>query len=229
LARVKLLLIEDERPIRAFLRASLKEDEFEIKEAETAADGMSLVGTWSPDVVLLDLGLPDKDGLVVTQLLREWTQVPIIVLSARGREQDKIAALDAGADDYLTKPFSLGELMARIRVSIRHRQSASTPDEPTFETGNLKIDFAARRVWKGAEEVHLTPTEYKLLSVLAKNAGRVLTRRQLLQEVWGPGYTTETHYLSVYSAQLRHKIEVDPARPKIITTEAGIGYRLRMD
>jgi two-component system, OmpR family, KDP operon response regulator KdpE len=229
LSKVKLLIIEDERPIRSFIKASLRDDEFDIKEAVNAADGMALVATWNPEVVLLDLGLPDKDGLEVTQLLREWTQVPIIVISARGQEQDKIDALDAGADDYLTKPFSLGELMARVRVSLRHRQNASKPDEPVFEAGTLKIDFASRRVWKGQEEVHLTPIEYKLLSVLARNAGRVVTHKQLLHEVWGPAYTTESQYLRVYSAQLRHKIELDPARPKLITTEAGVGYRLKVD
>jgi len=229
LAKVKLLIIEDERPIRSFIKASLREEEFELKEAENAADGIALVATWNPDVVLLDLGLPDKDGLEVTQLLREWTQVPILVLSARGQEHDKIAALDAGADDYLTKPFSLGELMARVRVSLRHQQSLTKPDQPIFEVGNVKIDFANRRVWKGSEEVHLTPIEYKLLSVLAQNAGRVVTHRQLLNDVWGPAYSTESQYLRVYSAQLRHKLEVDPARPKIITTEAGVGYRLRVD
>jgi two-component system KDP operon response regulator KdpE len=222
----KIAIIEDEKAIRSFIRASLGDSAFTLKEAENGVAGIALVAQWNPDVVLLDLGLPDMDGLDVTQSIREWSEVPIIVLSARGREQDKIDALDAGADDYLTKPFSFGELMARIRVALRHRKDPSAEVSPVFESGDLRVDQAVRRVWKGHLEVHLTPIEFKLLSLLVKHAGKVVTHKQLLTEVWGPAYVAESHYLRVYFANLRHKLEDNPTRPKLIITEAGVGYRL---
>ena len=228
MANFRLLVIDDEAPIRRFLRASLDPAEYELEEADTGSAGIRLVATRSPDVVLLDLGLPDMDGVEVARSLREWTQVPIIVLSARGQESDKVAALDAGADDYLTKPFGIGELLARIRVALRHKSRSATP-EPTLEANGVRIDFAARRVTRDEEEVHLTPNEYKLLLVLARNAGRVVTHRQLLSEVWGEAYVDESHYLRVYMGQLRHKLEPDPANPQLLITEAGVGYRLRTE
>lgn len=223
----KLLVIDDELAIRRFLKASLPSSDFDLLEAATGSEGIQLVAKGRPDVVLLDLGLPDMDGLQVTQSLREWTQVPIIVLSARGQEADKVAALDAGADDYLTKPFGIEELLARIRVALRHSSGASS-SEPSFTSGSLRIDFSARRVWVSDEEIKLTPNEYKLLTLLARHAGLVLTHRQLLHEVWGPLYDTETQYLRVYMAQLRHKIEKEPANPQLLITEPGVGYRLRV-
>ena len=223
----KIVVIDDELEMRRFLKHSFDPAETEFFEAENGGDGLRLVARTNPDVVLLDLGLPDMDGIQVAKLLREWTQVPIIVLSARGREKDKIEALDAGADDYLTKPFGVGELLARIRVTLRHvsRVKGSIVD-PLFEVGDLKVDLAMRRVTVKGTEIHLTPIEFKLLSMLIRHAGMVLTHRQLLVEVWGPAYSDETHYLRVYMGQLRHKLESDPARPKHITTEPGVGYRL---
>ncbi len=225
-----IVVIEDEIAIRRFLRASFAPEEAEIHEADNAQDGIRLVAKCNPDVVLLDLGLPDMDGIEVARQLREWTQVPIVVLSARGQEKDKIQALDAGADDYLTKPFGIGELQARIRVTLRHAQLRKGPEpEPIFESGDLKIDLVARRVYLKGEEVHLTPNEFKLLALLVRHAGMVLTHRQLLNEVWGPAYIDETHYLRVYMGQLRHKIEPDPARPRHLRTESGVGYRLMVE
>ena len=179
-------------------------------------------------MILLDLGLPDMDGVEVARRIREWSATPIIVLSARGREQDKILALDAGADDYLTKPFGVGELLARIRVAVRNASRVGASAEQVLEAGDLRVDLAARRVSLGGREIHLTRTEFNLLAVLARNAGKVLTHRQLLREVWGPG-ATEPHYVRVYMAQLRHKLEPDPAEPKYLLTETGVGYRLRAD
>lgn len=229
LDKAKLLVIDDEVGIRRFLRASLPDSEFEVKEAVDGKQGLAIVAAWNPDVILLDLGLPDLDGIQVAQDLRTWTQVPIIVLSARGQEQDKVDALDAGADDYLTKPFGVKELMARIRVALRNSRRAPVRDEPTYEFEGLKVDFAAHRVWKDEQEVHLTPIEFKLLATLAKHAGKVVTHRQLLTEVWGPAYADETHYLRVYTAQIRHKIESDPAKPRVLRTEPGVGYRVPLD
>lgn len=228
--RTRIVVIEDEVQIRRFLKAGLDERETELLEAETGEDGLRLVARSNPQVVLLDLGLPDVDGLEVTRRLREWTDVPVIVLSARGQESDKIAALDAGADDYLTKPFGVGELLARIRVTLRHaaKLKGSEP-EPLFESGALRVDLAARIVSLDGHEVKLTPIEYKLLACLVRHAGMVLTHRHLLTEVWGPAYADELHYLRVYMAQLRHKLERDPARPKVLTTESGVGYRLRIE
>jgi len=221
-----ILLIEDEPPVHKFLRASLPAHGLRLMSAENGKDGLARAADYNPDVVLLDLGLPDMDGLAVTRRLREWSNVPIIVLSARGQEKDKIAALDAGADDYLTKPFSTGELLARIRVALRHasRLADSSP-QPVFILGDLRVDLAGRHVFVGEKEVHLTPIEYKLLTVLVRYAGRVLTHQQLLREVWGPHHAQDTHYLRVHLAQLRRKIEPNPARPRYLLTETGVGYR----
>lgn len=222
-----ILLIEDEQPVHKFLGASLPAHGFQLISAENGKDGLARAADRNPDVVLLDLGLPDMDGLDVTRRLREWSSVPIIVLSARGQENDKIAALDAGADDYLTKPFSTGELLARIRVALRHaaRLADSSP-QPIFIVGDLRVDLAGRHVFLGNAEVHLTPIEYKLLTVLVRYAGRVLTHQQLLKEVWGPYHAQDTHYLRVHLAQLRRKIEPDPSQPRYLLTETGVGYRL---
>ena len=228
--RQKIVVIDDELQMRRFLKACFDPAEVELLEAETASEGMRLVAKENPDVVLLDLGLPDVDGIDVTKQLREWTRVPIIVLSARGREKDKIEALDAGADDYLTKPFGVGELQARIRVTLRHMNQTKGPNaDPTFESGGLKVDLSMRRVAVDGKEVHLTPIEFKLLTMLVRHSGMVLTHKQLLSEVWGPAYADETHYLRVYMGQLRHKLEADPARPRHSTTEPGVGYRLLAD
>jgi two-component system KDP operon response regulator KdpE len=221
------LLIEDELQMRRFLRAALESHEYQFVEATTARDGLAQAASRNPDVILLDLGLPDGDGIDLTRRIREWSNVPIIVLSARGREQDKVAALDAGADDYLTKPFGIGELLARLRVALRHATPAGAA--PEFTLGGLKVDFERRRVTVDGVEVHLTPTEYKLLGVLIRHAGKVLTHRQLLKEVWGPNAVEHTHYLRVYMTQLRHKLESDAARPRYLLTEPGVGYRLNAE
>jgi two-component system KDP operon response regulator KdpE len=222
-----VLVVEDEPQMRRFLRVSLASAGYEVVESETGADGLAQAAARTPDIVLLDLGLPDQDGLNVTARLREWSKAPIIVISARGREQDKVAALDQGADDYLTKPFGVGELLARIRVALRHSTTAGGR-ESEFVAGDLKVDFARRQVRVGPDEIHLTPIEYKLLVLLAQNAGRVVTHRQLLREVWGPNSVEHTHYLRVYMGQLRHKLEKNPSRPEYLVTEPGVGYRLRV-
>jgi len=224
-----ILLIEDEPQMRRFLRITLQGHGYRLAEAETGQEGLMQAATRNPDVVLLDLGLPDVDGLEVTKRLREWTQTPVIVISAREQEQDKVKALDAGADDYLTKPFSAGELMARIRVALRHAVRQSGKQEPVFVLQNLRVDLAQRQVFIDEQEVHLTPIEYKLLTVLVRHAGKVITHRQLLQEVWGPAHVSEVQYLRVYMTQLRHKLEVDPTRPRFLMNEPGIGYRLKFD
>lgn len=222
-----ILLIEDESQMRRFLRITLQSQGYRLVEAETAQDGMTQAAMRNPDVILLDLGLPDLDGLEVTKRLREWSHTPIIVISAREQEQDKVRALDAGADDYLTKPFSAGELFARIRVALRHAlRQRSGREEPVFTHAGLVVDLAARRVFVRDAEIHLTPIEYKLLTVLIQHAGKVVTHRQLLLEVWGPGQVSEVQYLRVYMTQLRHKIEADPARPLLLLNEPGVGYRL---
>jgi two-component system KDP operon response regulator KdpE len=222
-----ILLIEDEAPIRRFLRATLGSHGYQIAEAATASEGMRLAAMRCPSLVLLDLGLPDADGLEVTKRLREWTETPIIVLSARGQERDKVAALDAGADDYLTKPFGVDELLARIRVALRHAaRGGEAPGSSVIEAGPLRIDLAARQVRVDGRDIHLTPIQYGLLAVLARNAGKVVTHTQLLKEVWGPHYAQETHYLRVYMGQLRQKLEAEPARPRVLLTEPGVGYRL---
>jgi len=223
-----LLVVEDEPQMRRFLRASLSSHGFRILEAGTAREGVALASTHNPELILLDLGLPDGDGIQLTREIREWACIPIIVISARGREADKVEALDAGADDYLTKPFGVGELLARIRVALRHALRAGVSSvESVLDAGPLRIDAARRRVLLDGTELHLTPIEYRLLVLLAQNADRVLTHRQILKEVWGPTYAGQTHYLRVYMAQLRRKIEPNPARPKLLLTEPGVGYRLR--
>ena len=222
-----VLVIEDELAIRKFLRTGLEGQGYRCIEAGTAAEGVTQAATRSPDLILLDLGLPDLDGLTVVRQIREWSRIPIIVLTARGQEPDKIGALDAGADDYLTKPFSMPELLARMRVALRHRTPGESDSEPSvIETGALRIDLARRRVSIGGEPVQLTRIEYRLLITLARHAGRVLTHEFLLREVWGPPYTSQSHYLRVYMAQLRHKLEPDPGRPRFLMTETGVGYRM---
>jgi two-component system KDP operon response regulator KdpE len=225
-----VVVVEDEPQIRRFLRPTLASQGYRVVEAASGEEGLLQAATRQPDIVILDLGLPDIDGLEVIRRLREWTAVPIIVLSARGQEPDKIAALDAGADDYVAKPFAVGELLARMRVALRHAtRAAREPSEPVFAFGDVRVDLGRRQVFVGDVEVRLTRTEYKLLTVLVRHAGRVLTHRQLLREVWGPGSVEQTHYLRVYMTQLRHKLEADPARPRFLTTEPGVGYRLRLD
>lgn len=221
-----IVLIEDETQIRRFLRATLQSQGYRLFEAVTGADGLVEAATRQPDIVIVDLGLPDMDGLDVIRRLREWTKVPIIVLSARGRESDKVAALDAGADDYVGKPFGPSELLARIRVALRHAAGAAREDDATFTVGDLTVDLARRHVFVGARDVHLTPIEYKLLTVLVLNAGKVLTHNHLLKDVWGPSHAAEAHSLRVYMAQLRRKLEVDPTQPRYLLTELGVGYRL---
>ncbi|HLP85570.1 MAG TPA: response regulator [Phycisphaerales bacterium] len=241
-----VLIIEDEEPIRRFLRATLEANHYRVKEAGTAREGTLLAVTTYPDVVLLDLGLPDGDGLNVTRAIRKESRTPIVVLSARGQESDKVAALDAGADDYLTKPFGVGELLARLRVALRHANSATSrgpagsaevpPYESTADRRTLRVDLAARLVFvtdqssdlesPGRREVRLTPMEFKLLAFLVKHAGKVLTHQMILKEVWGPQHASDVQYLRVYAGELRKKLEVNPAQPRFIVTEPGVGYRL---
>jgi two-component system KDP operon response regulator KdpE len=223
-----VLVVEDEPQMLRFLRASLETHGYRLVEATTAEQGLAEASSRNPDVILLDLGLPDLDGLDVTRRLRSWTSTPIIVISARGQEEDKIRALDEGADDYLTKPFAVGELLARIRVALRHVAAAvSGRQELDFDLGELRVDLARRQVFLSDAEVHLTPTEYRLLTTLIKYAGRVVTHRQLLKEVWGPSYVEHTQYLRVFMGQLRQKLEPEPAKPRFLINEPGIGYRLK--
>ena len=223
-----VLLVEDDPQIRRFLRVALTAHRFRLLESATGADGLVQASTRTPDVVLLDLGLPDIEGIEFLRRLREWTATPVIVISARGFERDKVAALDAGADDYVTKPFGLEELLARLRVALRHRAGAGTgvPGAPAFTAGDLSVDLPGHIVRVGGREVRLTPTEFKLLAVLVRHAGKVVTHRQLLVEVWGPGSAGHTHYLRVQMHGLRHKLEALPARPRHLITEPGVGYRL---
>lgn len=222
-----VLVADDEPPMRRFLRASLAASGYRVVEAESASEATARIADHNPELVLLDLGLPDADGVEVVRAVRGWSRVPIVVVSARGREQDKVDALDAGADDYLTKPFGTAELLARIRVALRHAHEAGgAPSAPT-QVGPLRLDFARREVTLEGRPVHLTPIEYRLLVLLVRNAGRVLTHRQILKEVWGPGHAEHAHYLRVYMAQLRRKLEPEPARPRLLATEPGVGYRLR--
>lgn len=222
-----LLLVEDEASIRRFLRAALAGEGYRLVEAETGQQAIKLAAQQPPDLVILDLGLPDLDGQEVLRQLREWLQSPILILSVRDREQQKIAALDNGADDYLTKPFSTGELLARIRVALRHAaRVAGERESSTFVCGDFKVDLSTRKVFVKETEVHLTPLEYKLLTLLVRHAGKVLTHRFLLKEVWGPHRVQETHYLRVFMASLRRKIETDSAQPRYLLTEQGVGYRL---
>ena len=226
--RAIVVLIEDEPQMRRFLRAVLPTEGFDLYEADTGKQGLVEIAVRHADVVVLDLGLPDMNGVEVVRQLREWSEVPVIVLSARADESDKIAALDAGADDYLTKPFGMGELLARLRVALRHASRGADGNQ-LFELGALKVDLAARRVEMSGERVHLTPIEYRLLSTLVKHAGKVLTQRYLLNEVWGPSHVGDAHYLRIYMAQLRRKLERDPAQPRFLITEPGVGYRLALD
>ncbi|MGZ5050493.1 MAG: two-component system response regulator KdpE [Methylobacter sp.] len=225
-AKPIIVVVEDDPQICRFLRTSLGAQGFQVVEAGSGERGVIEIGTRKPDLVILDLGLPGIDGVEVIHKVREWSAVPIIVLSARSQEDNKIAALDAGADDYLTKPFGIGELLARIRVSLRHSSRIDNNGATLFRLGDLEVDLARRCVHIGGREVHLTPIEYRLLAVLIRNAGKVLTHRQLLLDVWGPAYVEHAHYVRIYMGQLRRKIETDPAQPRYLLTEAGVGYRL---
>jgi two-component system KDP operon response regulator KdpE len=224
-----LLLIEDEPEIRRFLRTTLPAHGFRLHEAVTGKDGLTEAKARNPDLILLDLGLPDLEGNEVIRQIREWTATPIIVLSARDQEQAKVAALDLGADDYITKPFGVNELLARVRTALRHVARTDDSGESVFLLDNLKVDLGRRQVFVSGKEVHLTPIEYKLLITLIRYAGKVLTHRQLLKEVWGPLHVDEGHYLRVYMRQLRNKLERNPAQPRYLVTELGVGYRLRTE
>jgi two-component system, OmpR family, KDP operon response regulator KdpE len=220
-----VLLIEDEPQIRRFVRAALEEDGYRVTEAATAADGLARAAREHPALVLLDLGLPDRDGAELVRELRLWSQVPIVILSARSAEPEKIAALDAGADDYLTKPFGLGELLARVRAAARRATRSPTDSSPLVEFGDVCVDHLRHVVERNGRTIHLTPIEYRLLALLIASEGRVLTHRQILREVWGPGHVESNPYLRVYVGNLRRKLEDDPARPRHILTETGVGYR----
>ncbi|MHB1675912.1 MAG: two-component system response regulator KdpE [Sulfuriferula sp.] len=224
-----VIVIEDEKQTRHFLRLALEIEGYHVLDAETGNEGLKTAATRKPDMVIVDLGLPDMDGVEVVKRLREWSSVPVIILSARSEEKEKIAALDAGADDYLTKPFGAGELLARIRVALRRTISNQQTESGIFSIADLTIDLIHRKITMAGEEIHLTPIEYRLLSVLAKYTGKVLTHRFLLQEVWGPNQVDNAHYLRIYMSQLRHKLEKEPVRPRYILTEAGVGYRLAIE
>jgi two-component system, OmpR family, KDP operon response regulator KdpE len=223
------ILIEDERQIRRFVRTALEAEGWSVHEAETMREGLTDARTRRPDLIILDLGLPDGDGVEFLQDFRGWSKVPVIVLSARVDEQDKIAALDAGADDYLTKPFGVGELLARVRATSRRHLEAGADVSAVFAFGDVSIDLSLRTAHKAGVPVHLTPIEYRLLSLLIANAGKVLTHRQILREVWGPAHSEDGHYVRVYMGHLRQKLEDDPAQPKYILTETAVGYRLVQD
>lgn len=221
----RIAIVEDEQQIRRFVRAALEDEGCRVVEAQNAARGVEAIASDDPDLVVLDLGLPDRDGIEVIRDLRTWTAVPIIILSARTQEEEKVNALDAGADDYLSKPFGVGELLARVRALLRRRRDARDAAQQVVKFGEVTVDLVRRVVERSGAPVHLTAIEYRLLSVLVANASRVLTHRQLLREVWGPGYADSTHYLRVYIARLREKLERDATRPQFILTETGIGYR----
>jgi len=221
-------IIEDDPQIRRFLRTALNVHGFSTFEAETGKQGVAMAATHKPDLIILDLGLPDMDGIEVIARLREWMTRPVIILSARDLESNKVTALDAGADDYLTKPFGVNELLARIRVALRHASHTGQQDA-VFVCGPIKVDLGLRQVFRDGDEVHLTPIEYRLLATLVKHAGKLLTQRQLLTEVWGPSHAESSHYLRVYMGALRHKLESDPARPAVLLTEPGVGYRLKVE
>jgi two-component system KDP operon response regulator KdpE len=223
----KVLIVDDEKSIRTFLKLTLTSQGYETIEAVSGKDALSKVAAEKPDIIILDIGLPDIDGIEVTRSLREWTQIPIIILSVRGSEKDKIAALDLGADDYLTKPFVVGELLARVRAALR--RSFKNTGETPFKTGDLEVDLERRIVKVAGNELQLTPNEYELLKVLVEHAGKVMTHKHLLLAVWGPEYLGEFHMLRVNISNLRRKIEPDPSRPQIIITESGVGYRLKAD
>jgi two-component system KDP operon response regulator KdpE len=222
-----VVLIEDDREIRHWLRVVLEAEGYRLFFAENGEQGLTETAARQPDLVLLDLGLPDLDGVDVIRRIREWSKVPILVISARGQEQDKVDALDAGADDYVSKPFGTKELLARMRVALRHAALQDGAESAVYESGKLRVDLAARLVYLDGNEVHLTPNEYKLLAALVRHAGKVLTHRHLLKEVWGPNFVEHTNYLRVHMSQLRRKIETEPARPRYILTESGVGYRLQ--
>jgi len=227
MTRPVALIVEDEPQIRRFVRAALEAEDWQVHEAPTQQRGLIEAGTRKPDLIVLDLGLPDGDGMDLIRDVRQWSTVPIIILSARADESDKVAALDAGADDYLTKPFGVGELLARVRANLRRpRTVGGDANEAIFRFGEVEIDPRSRLVRRDGAEVHLTPIEYRLLSVLVANAGRVLTHRQLLREVWGPSHAEQSHYLRIYMGHLRQKLEADPAQPRHLLTETGVGYRL---
>ncbi len=221
-----VLVVEDDPAIHKFLRISLEVQGYRLIESKTAKDGLLQAATRNPNVIILDLGLPDMDGIEFTRQVRQWSSVPIIVVSARREEQDKVGALDAGADDYLTKPFSVSELQARLRAVLRRKTNGSEKESPILQVGDLSMDVAKHLVKRGDREIHLTPNEYRLLAFLMRNAGRVVTHHQLLKEIWGPDATEETHYLRVYVNQLRQKIEPNPTQPQYLLTEPGIGYRM---
>jgi two-component system KDP operon response regulator KdpE len=225
--RPTIIVIEDESKLRRVLRTTLETNGFRCVEAESARQGLTDAQTCRPDLLLLDLGLPDRDGIEVIRGVRKWSAVPIIVLSARSQESDKIAALDAGADDYVTKPFTVGELLARIRTALRHAALHGRPgSKEIFANGDLRVDLLHRQVFIKEQEIHLTPIEYRLLSVLIANAGKVVTYQQLLRDVWGPGKVDQHHHVRTYIADLRRKLECDPARPVYLRTEVGVGYRM---
>ncbi|EOI5728551.1 two-component system response regulator KdpE [Cronobacter malonaticus] len=224
---ISVLIVEDEKEIRRFLRTALESEGLRVYDAETLQRGLIEAATRKPDLVILDLGLPDGDGIDFIRDYRQWSQTPVIVLSARSDEQDKIAALDAGADDFLAKPFGIGELQARLRVALR-RHGAASQSDPVVHFSDITVDLAARRITRGAEEIHLTPIEFRLLGVLLNNPGKVLTQRQLLSQVWGPNAVEHSHYLRIYMGHLRQKLESDPARPRHLLTETGIGYRFML-
>ncbi|MCT4710776.1 two-component system response regulator KdpE [Enterobacteriaceae bacterium H11S18] len=224
---ITVLIVEDEKEIRRFLRTALEGESLRVYDAETLQRGLLEAATRKPDLVILDLGLPDGDGIDFIRDFRQWSQTPVIVLSARSDEADKIAALDAGADDFLSKPFGIGELQARLRVALRRHASLAQPD-PVYQFSTITVDLASRRITRGAEEIHLTPIEFRLLAVLLNNHGKVLTQRQLLNQVWGPNAVEHSHYLRIYMGHLRQKLENDPARPAHLLTETGIGYRFML-
>jgi len=224
--RATILVVEDEPEIRRFLRTSLGAEGYRVVEAESGARGAIDASTHKPDLAIVDLGLPDLDGVEVIRRIRAWSPMPIIVLSARAREQAKVDALDAGADDYVTKPFGVGELLARLRVALRHAARSGAGGTTLIRLGNVELDLERRRVIRAGGEVHLTPIEFRLLACLAQHLGMVTTHRQLLREVWGPSHVEHTHYLRIYMKQLREKLEDDPVRPRFLLTESGVGYRL---
>ena len=223
----KVLIVEDEKQIRRFVRVAVEEEDCQVAEAETMAQGLLEAGARQPDLLILDLGLPDGNGIDLIHDLRGWSDIPILILSARSQEHDKIDALDAGADDYLTKPFSVGELRARVRALLRRRSRSPEAASPVIEFGQVIVDLSRRRVTRDGAEVHLTPLEYRLLTVLVGHPGKVLTQRNLLREIWGPSYIESSHYLRVYVGHLRQKLEDDPTQPKHFLTETGVGYRFQ--
>lgn len=224
---INVLIVEDEKEIRRFVRSALESEGWRVFDADTLQRGLIEAGTRRPDLIILDLGLPDGDGLDFIRDLRQWSSIPVIVLSARSEESDKVLALDAGADDYLSKPFGVAELLARVRVSLR-RHAQQNQESPLIQFSDVEVDLINRRVSRAGEDLHLTPLEFRLLTELIANAGKVLTQRQLLSTVWGPNYVEHSHYLRIYMGHLRQKLEAEPARPKHLLTETGVGYRFML-